>query len=128
MVKTVVNLKDYMPALPEVISPKGSLTLGIIVRQTCCALWNAKQQPFYNAAVSIDPSTSPSGAVWYDKATVVDQIIDHIQNNESNDGIELPVALVYARFSDWARANNISRKQLKLQAKAKMIAMAQAAE
>ena len=128
MVKTVVNLKDYMPALPEVISPKGSLSLGIIVRQACCVLWNAKQQPFYNAATSVDVSTSPSGAVWYDKATVVDQIIDHIQSAESNQGVELPVALVHARFADWARANNISRRQLKLQAKSSMIAAAQAAE
>jgi hypothetical protein len=39
-----------------------------------------------------------------------------------------PVAQVYARFADWARKNNISRRQLKLQAKARMIAAAQAAE
>jgi hypothetical protein len=128
MVKTVVNLKDYMPHLPETITPKGSLTLGIIVRQACCQLWNEKQQPFYNAAVSIDQSTSPSGAVWYDKSTVIDQIIDHIQSNESDHGIELLVPLVHARFMDWARANNISRRQLKFQAKANMIEAAKAAE
>ena len=128
MVRTVVNLKDYMPPLPEMIDATGSLTLGIIVRQACCELWNTKQQPFYNAAVSVDVSTSPSGAVWYDKSTVVDQIIDHLQNSENNNGIELPVAAVYARFADWARKNNISRRQLKLQAKARMIEAAQAAE
>jgi hypothetical protein len=128
MVKTVVNLKDYMPPLPEEIRPKGSLTLGIIVRQACCTLWNAKQQPFYSAAVSIDVSTSPSGAVWYDKATVVDQIIDAIQSAEIDQGMELPVAQVHARFTDWARSNNISRRQLKIQAKARMIEAAQAAE
>lgn len=128
MVKTVVQLKDYMPPLPEEIKPKGSLTLGIIVRQACCELWNMKQQPFYNAAVSIDPSTSPSGLIWYDKATVVDQIIDHIQNNERAEGIELPVPLIHARFTDWARANSISRGHLKLLAKRKLIEAAQAAE
>ena len=128
MVKTVVSLKDYMPPLPEEIKAQGSLTLGIIVRQACCVLWNTKQQPFYNAAVSVDVSTSPSGAVWYDKATVVDQINDHIQGGESDQGIELPVALVHARFADWARKNNISRRQLKLQAKARMIEAARAAE
>lgn len=128
MVRTVVQLKDYMPHLPETIVPKGALTLGIIVRQACCELWNAKQQPFYNAAVSIDASTSPSGALWYDRATVVDQIIDHIQNNGRAEGIELPVSLIHARFSDWARANSISRRQLKLQAKANMIEAAKAAE
>jgi hypothetical protein len=104
------------------------LTLGIIVRQACCELWNNKQQPFYNAAVSVDVSTSPSGAVWYDKSTVVDQIIEHVQSSDSHHGIELPVALVYARFADWARANNISRRALKLQAKARMIEAAKAAE
>ena len=128
MVKTVVNFKDYMPPLPETISPKGSLNQGIIIRQACCALWNAKQQPFYNAAVSIDVSTSPSGVIWYDKSTVIDQILDYIQSNELSQGLEFPVAMVNARFADWARANNIGRRQLKLQAKAKMIAAAQAAE
>jgi hypothetical protein len=128
MVKTVVNLKDFMPPLPEIISPKGSLTLGIIVRQACCELWNAKQQPFYNASVSVDVSTSPSGLLWYDKATVVDQIVDRIQSNTSNEGLELPLPQIYARFADWARSNNVSRRQLKLQAKARMIEAAQAAE
>lgn len=128
MVKTVVNLKDYMPPLPEKILPSGSLTNGIIIRQACCDLYNTKQQPFYNAAVSIDASTSPSGAVWYDKSTVVDQILDHIQSNENNHGLEISVSEIYARFSDWARKNNISRRQLKLQAKARMIEAAQAAE
>lgn len=128
MAKTVVNLKDFMPPLPETINPKGSVDQGIIIRQACCSLWNAKQQPFYNAAVSVDVSTSPSGAVWYDKSTVVDQIIDHIQSTESDHGLEFPVPLVHARFTGWARANNISRRQLKLQAKANMIEAAKAAE
>jgi hypothetical protein len=126
MSKKSVELRDYMPPLPETIDATGSLTLGIIVRQACCELWNAKQQPFYNAAVSVDVSTSPSGAIWYDRATVVDQIVDHIQSKDA--GIELPVAQVHARFSDWARKNNISRRQLKLAAKARMIEAAQAAE
>ena len=128
MVKTVVDLKDYMPPLPEEIKPKGSLNQGVIIRQACCELWNTKQQPFYNAATSIDVSTSPSGAVWYDKSTVVDQILDHIQSTESGHGLGFPVPLVYSRFADWARANNISRRQLKLQAKANMIEAAKAAE
>ena len=128
MVKTVVNLKDYMPPLPEEIKPKGTLNERVIIRQACCALYNAKQQPFYNSAVSVDASTSPSGVIWYDKSTVIDQILDHLQNNEGNQGLSFPVPLVHSVFTAWAHANNISRRQLKLQAKAKMIAAAQAAE
>ena len=128
MVKNVVPLKDYRPPLPEVIKPKGSLNQRIIIRQVCCELYNTKHQPFYDAATSFDPSTSPSSAVWYDKATVVDQIIEHIQNTERDAGLEFPVQMVHDCFSDWARANQINRKRLKAQAKALMIAAAKAAE
>lgn len=128
MGKVVVNLKDYRSPLPEVIKPKGSLNQGVIIRQACCELYNTKSQPFYDAATSFDVSTSPVGAVWHDKATVVDQIIEHIKNTERDGGMEFPVQMVHDRFSDWARNNQISRKRLKEQARAIMIQAAQAAE
>lgn len=128
MVKTVVDFKNYQPPVPEVISPKGDLTVGIIIRQVCCELWNTKSEPFYSAVRSFDKSVSPSGVVWYDKATVVDQIIGHIRNTDRDHGLEFPVSTVHARFVDWARANEISRKQLKAKAKAIMIEAAKAAE
>lgn len=128
MVKNVVPLKDYRPPLPEVIRPKSSFSQGVIIRQVCCELYNTKSQPFYDAATSFDVSTSPVRAVWYDKATVVDQIIEHIKNTERDVGLEFPVQLVHDRFNDWARDNQINRKRLKAQAKALMIAAAKAAE
>lgn len=128
MVKAVIDFKNYLPPVPEVISPKGNLTVGIIIRQVCCELWNTKSEPFYSAAKSFDKSVSPSGVVWYDKATVVDQIVEHIHNTERDHGLEFPIATVHARFADWANANEISRKQLKAKAKAIMIAAANAAE
>ena len=126
MVKTVVNLKDYMPPLPEEIMPKGSFTLGIIVRQACCEFWNTKQQPFYNAPSAL--TFQPRPVARFGTTRRQWSIRSSIIFRESNQEIELPVATVYARFADWARANNISRRQLKLQAKARMIEAAQAAE
>jgi hypothetical protein len=78
--------------------------------------------------MSFDPSTSPVGAVWYDKSTVVQEITAHIQNTERDAGLEFPVQMVHDCFSDWARVNKVNRTRLKAEARALMIAAVKAAE